>query len=321
MFKNLHTSIILLTFAVEIVGGHVPANGGFSTSPFSVCKVELTKKVDDMGRKKTLEEVKAAFKDVWGDRYIYDLITEENYVDMNTPVTVVCSKHGCKHDIRPSDHVKGLGCCPQCKSENISKKKKGIIKEKKGKVFGVGINDSLLPVGCNNVAYRRWVAMLHRCYGNFSKKHPTYSVCSVCEEWLVFSNFEKWFNENYKDGYELDKDLLSGKENKVYSPETCCFLPQRINKLILTNKGRRSNIIGSSKKGDKWESFISALDEDGKKKRIHLGYFNSPQEAFAAYKLAKESYVKEVAQKYYDNGDITKRVYDALMSFTVNIND
>ena len=59
----------------------------------------------------------------------------------------------------------------------------------------------------------------------------------------------------------------------------------------------------------------------GKRKRIHLGYFNSPQEAFAVYKLAKESYIKEVAQKYYDNGEITKRVYDALMNFTVNIDD
>ena len=312
---------ILYIFAIGIVGFGHPTTRELSTSPFPINKVDVIKKLNNMGRKKTLEEVKSAFKDVWGDRYIYDLITEENYVDMNTPVTVVCNKHGGKHSIRPSDHIKGIGACPQCKSENISKKKKGIIKEKKGKVFGVGINDSLLPVGCNNVAYRRWVAMLHRCYGNFSKKHPTYSACSVCEEWLVFSNFEKWFEENYKEGYELDKDLLSGKDNKIYSPETCCFLPQRINKLILTNKGRRSNIIGSSKKGDKWESFLSALDEDGKKKRIHLGYFNSPQEAFAEYKLAKESYVKEVAQEYYDNNEITEKVYNALMNYKVEITD
>jgi len=312
---------ILCIFAIGIVGSSYPMTRELSTSPFPINKVDVIKKLNNMGRKKTLEEVKAAFKDVWGDRYIYDLITEENYVDMNTPVTVVCSKHGGKHSVRPSDHIKGIGACPQCKSENISKKKKGVIKEKKGKVFGVGINDSLLPVGCNNVAYRRWVAMLHRCYGNFSKKHPTYSVCSVCEEWLVFSNFEKWFEENYKEGYELDKDLLSGKDNKVYSPETCCFLPQRINKLILTNKGRRSNIIGSSKKGDKWESFLSALDKDGKKIRVHIGYFDSPQEAFAAYKRTKESYIKEVAQEYYDNNEITEKVYNALMNYKVEITD
>jgi hypothetical protein len=167
-----------------------------------------------------------------------------------------------------------------------------------------------------------WRAMLQRCYcEKFLKKHPTYQGCYVCEEWLTFSNFLKWFEENYKEGYELDKDLLSGKENKVYSPKTCCFLPPRINKLLLTNKGRRRNIIGSSKKGNKWEAFLSALDKDGKKIRVHIGYFDSPQEAFAAYKLAKESYVKEVAQEYYDNNEITEKVYNALMNYKAEITD
>lgn len=318
----MHISIILLTFAIGIVGFGHPMTRELSTSPFPINKVDVIKKLNNMGRKKTLEEVKAAFKDVWGDRYIYDLITEENYVNMKTPVTVICSKHGGKHSVRPSDHIKGIGACPQCKSENISKKKKGVIKEKKGKVFGVGINDSTLVVGRNNASYKRWIAMLHRCYcEKFLKSNPTYQGCYVCSEWLVFSNFENWFKENYKDGYELDKDLLSGKENKVYSPETCCFLPPRINKLLLTNKGRRRNIIGSSKKGNKWESFLSALDKDGKKIRVHIGYFDSPQEAFAAYKLAKESYVKEVAQEYYDNNEITEKVYNALMNYKAEITD
>ena len=313
---------ILCIFAIGIVGFGHPMTRELSTSPFPINQVDVIKKLNNMGRKKTLEEVKAAFKDVWGDRYIYDLITEENYVNMKTPVTVICSKHGGKHSIRPSDHIKGIGACPQCKSENISKKKKGVIKEKKGKIFGVGINDSTFVVGRNNVAYKRWIAMLHRCYcEKFLKSNPTYQGCYVCSEWLVFSNFEKWFKENYKDGYELDKDLLSGKENKVYSPETCCFLPPRINKLLLTNKGRRRNIIGSSKKGNKWEAFLSALDKDGKRIRVHIGYFDSPQEAFAAYKLAKESYVKEVAQKYYDNNEITEKVYNALMNYKVEITD
>ena len=153
------------------------------------------------------------------------------------------------------------------------------------------------------------------------KSNPTYQGCYVCSEWLVFSNFEKWFKENYKDGYELDKDLLSGKENKVYSPETCCFLPPRINKLLLTNKGRRRNIIGSCKKGDKWESFFSALNKDGKKTRVHIGYFDSPQESFAAYKQEKEAYIKQLAQEYYDNNEITERVYKALMNYEVEITD
>ena len=312
---------ILCIFAIGIVGSSYPMTRAKLAPPFPIYIGQDLERVSYM-RKKTLEEVKAAFKDVWGDRYIYDLITEENYVNMKTPVTVICSKHGGKHGIRPSDHIKGIGACPQCKSENISKKKKGVIKEKKGKVFGVGINDSTLVVGSNNAAYKRWIAMLHRCYcEKFLKSNPTYQGCYVCNEWLVFSNFEKWFKENYKEGYELDKDLLSGKESKVYSPETCCFLPPRINKLLLTNKGKRRNIIGCSKKGNKWESFFSALDKDGKKKRVHIGYFDSPQESFAAYKQEKEAYIKELAQEYYDNNEITEKVYNALMNYKVEITD
>lgn len=35
----------------------------------------------------------------------------------------------------------------------------------------------------------------------------------------------------------------------------------------------------------------------------------------------KEKYIKDVAQEYYDKGDITKRVYDALMKYEVEITD
>jgi len=56
-------------------------------------------------------------------------------------------------------------------------------------------------------------------------------------------------------------------------------------------------------------------------KRGYAGYYDTPEEAFAAYKQAKESHIKEVAQKYFDDGKITKRVYDALMKYEVEITD
>lgn len=52
-----------------------------------------------------------------------------------------------------------------------------------------------------------------------------------------------------------------------------------------------------------------------------LGYFATPEEAFQAYKTAKEAYIKEVANEYYSDGRITKRVYDALMRYEVEITD
>lgn len=73
-------------------------------------------------------------------------------------------------------------------------------------------------------AYDSWIGMLRRCYSNKSlAKRPTYKDVTVCEEWHNFQNFAEWFEVNYKDGLHLDKDLLS-KHEKIYSPETCCFL-------------------------------------------------------------------------------------------------
>lgn len=40
-----------------------------------------------------------------------------------------------------------------------------------------------------------------------------------------------------------------------------------------------------------------------------------------AYKSAKEAYIKEIATEYFSRGEITKRVYDALMRYEVEITD
>ena len=82
---------ILCIFAMWIGWfGHHPIRGK-STAPSIIPMVDSIKSVDNMPRKKTLDEVKTTFKKVWGDRYIYDHITEENYVNLNTKVPVECN--------------------------------------------------------------------------------------------------------------------------------------------------------------------------------------------------------------------------------------
>ena len=56
-----------------------------------------------------------------------------------------------------------------------------------------------------------------------------------------------------------------------------------------------------------------------KGKPEHLGYFKTEIEAFNAYKEAKETFVKEQANKWKDKIDI--RAYNALMNYEVNIAD
>ena len=53
----------------------------------------------------------------------------------------------------------------------------------------------------------------------------------------------------------------------------------------------------------------------------HIGVYDTSEEAFYAYKEAKESYIKQVAQEEYSLGNITKKCYDAMMSYEVEITD
>ena len=106
---------------------------------------------------------------------------------------------------------------------------------KSGKlVWGVGINDadySVCPrvdgIHINCIYYQTWQSMLERCYSSkYQAKHPTYKSCTVCEEWLHFSNFRSWMvGQNHK-GKFLDKDILE-LGNKIYSPETCIFVTRQ----------------------------------------------------------------------------------------------
>lgn len=103
-------------------------------------------------------------------------------------------------------------------------------------VHGVGLCD--IPSrenGKQSKAYKAWQRMVGRCYDpKVHTRQPTYIGCSVVDEWKTFSNFKKFYDTHYRDGYQLDKDLLVDG-NKVYGPEACIFVPQPINLLFVDN--------------------------------------------------------------------------------------
>ena len=185
--------------------------------------------------------------------------------------------------------------------------------------FGVGKYNAMQDRKVDKI-YDTWKGVLRRCYDkNFLDKRPTYKGCSVIEEWFNFQVFAEWFEENYKNymqGWHLDKDILV-KGNKIYSPETCCFVPPEINGLFVNRKnGRGVHPIGVSKH-KKQNKFQTRLFKNGEE--ITLGYFNTPEEAFQAYKIAKEDYIKEVADKWKPY--ITPQTHQAMYNYQVEITD
>ena len=153
--------------------------------------------------------------------------------------------------------------------------------------------------------YYRWCAVLDRCFNPISlTKQPTYIGCSVCEEWLIFSNFKSWMEQQDWEGKELDKDLLV-YENKIYSPETCCFISHALNTyLCSSNKTRGIYPIGVSYHTDpkminpSKHPYKAQISNRGKK--LHLGYYLTPEEAHKAWQRAKISFGFEMLKDVTD---------------------
>lgn len=140
--------------------------------------------------------------------------------------------------------------------------------------------------------YSKWQSMLMRCYSaKFQEKKPTYIGCTVSDEWLLFSNFRKWMLSQEWQGMELDKDIKF-QGNKIYSPETCLFIPAALNALLVDCAAARGNYpVGVCwHKGNR--RFMAQLSFDGKRK--HLGYFATPEEASDVYQLARKEKIMQL---------------------------
>lgn len=170
-------------------------------------------------------------------------------------------------------------------------------------VFGVGIvgYEEVCFSGKMSKEYTVWKRMLERCYCDKLKNRcKTYKTCSSSESFKVFPLFKKWclsqkgYSTLDEKGnlFALDKDILI-KGNKVYSEETCCFVPQEVNNLFIKRKFVR------------WNRPIDS--------------FEHKEKAFRDYKLDKEVLIKELANKW--KGQIDNKVYLALINYEVEIDD
>ena len=191
-------------------------------------------------------------------------------------------------------------------------------------VFGIGVLGTKYPSTINGVQtkeYGLWVNMLQRCYSNtHQKKYPTYIGCEVSNNFKSYEYFYEWCNKQVgfrNSGWHLDKDLLI-KGNKVYSENTCVFIPTEINTVLIKCTASRGEYLIGVYQGKASNKFISQISI-GLKSQKYLGSFNTEIEAFNAYKTAKEAFVKEQANKW--KSQIDERAYNALMNYQVEITD
>ena len=191
-------------------------------------------------------------------------------------------------------------------------------------VYSVGILGTKHPSKINGVhtkEYVVWTHMLERCYSDtHKKKYPTYIGCEASDNFKSYEYFYEWCQKQIgfnNEGWHLDKDLLV-KGNKVYSENTCIFIPSEINTvLIKSTASRGKHLIGVCWSNTN-KAFVAKVSRN-EGQQEHLGYFKTELGAFKAYKTAKESFVKELANKW--KSQIDERAYEALMNYQVEITD
>ena len=200
----------------------------------------------------------------------------------------------------------GYEACVQTVDVLSGNVKNPYIPNKYGAYVGSG---NYAPIN-NKKIYKAWQHMFERV-----AKDDPYSNVSICKDWNNYQIFAEWYsnyicllNPNYD--YEIDKDLYQWNiYNKIYSPQTCCLMPGRLNNSLVGLHVNRTvhpelplGVMKSSK-----NRFTSNMQVDGK--LYNFGSFIDPIEAFKIYKINKEKYIHDLATLFYNDNAILENVY------------
>jgi hypothetical protein len=195
---------------------------------------------------------------------------------------------------------------------DVRRKDMNAFRKSKNLVCGVGIRDiCACENGITFKSYTVWRSMLKRCY--YQKyKTAAYKSCFVADEWLTYSNFKKWYDDNIFECYEtieLDKDILFPK-NREYGPTTCCLVPESLNLRI--HKSKKLGIRKTSTIQEVYKVIIFS-----NKQQMEYGPFFDYESAFICSITQKEKIIKESAVDYFNKGYIKHNVYLALINWNI----
>ena len=179
-------------------------------------------------------------------------------------------------------------------------------------VYGVGfLGEGVYKAHDKNLvkteAYKCWSSMIMRCYcEKFKSKQPHYIGVAVDKEWHNFQNFAEWFYKNKPNNtnieYELDKDILS-RDEKIYSPSTCIFLPKEINRMI-SNLSTITNV--SMDKQGKYRLYVFSE---------YKGIYDTLEECASKKQEILKDKIQYLIKKYnYNEKDI---VYEYLNNYII----
>lgn len=174
------------------------------------------------------------------------------------------------------------------------------------KIYNIGINDAdyVTQRNVDGVRvicpyYARWKQMLRRCYSpEMMVGNPTYIHCTVCNEWLTFSNFRTWMINQDWHGKHLDKDILIMGSTE-YSPTNCRFITVETNILLCHSMRRKNGLPIGVSKGHSGYLYQASIGEQGVNRS--LGLHNDLMLAHRQWQFAKMKNIAMIAGKQEDS--------------------
>lgn len=143
---------------------------------------------------------------------------------------------------------------------------------------------------------------------NYKLKFPTYKDVSVSENFKNFKFFAEWCNNQVgfgELGWVLDKDTLI-EGNKIYSENTCLFIPALINNYFVKRSKLRDLPTGVSWSQSENCYKVYCANLNGKNKT--LGRFSDIEEASEVYRSYKNGLASILLDKYADEIDTRLRL-------------
>lgn len=149
--------------------------------------------------------------------------------------------------------------------------------------------------------YVLWNSVNKRCDTEAEKRKGRTWYLESENHFEGFGAFVSWCHDQQGYGnkdalgnkWQLDKDLLV-LGNKVYSPDTCIFVPSKINSLLLSSKSIRGEYPIGVCFNKRFGKFVSQVNDEGKRKS--LGYFTCPMKAHKAWQEFKVSKILEESE-------------------------
>jgi len=155
------------------------------------------------------------------------------------------------------------------------------------RLHGVGINDA--PEKISRIhplhrCYQSWSDVLKRSYSKSLKaKRPTYAEVTCCNDWLRFTNFHSWWqDQEVPDHWELDKDII-GRDSKIYCPENCVYVEQALNCFTTETKSNMGKFPSGITYDKDYNNYRARCNSYHSGKRIHIGRFKTVEDAHYAY--------------------------------------